>query len=203
MSNRTTFRHALLACTLAAAAVACRPALADLAVGAPAPDFTLQDIAGATHHLAELRGKVVVLEWINPNCPFSRRHATEKTMTTTEGKHPGVVWLGIDSSRAGSHDFTEPAAYKTYVAGKGIDYPVLLDRSGDVGRAYGAKTTPHMFVIDEKGTLLYDGAIDDDPSGRNTLVARKNYVDLGLAAHAAGKAAEPATTKPYGCSVKY
>src|SRR5262245_56961764 len=136
MMIRPFAERTLLAFSAAVLALSCRPALADLAVGAPAPDFSLTDTAGAAHKLSELRGKVVVLEWINPNCPFSRRHATEKTMTTTEGKHPGVVWLGVDSSSTSSHDFTEPAAYKSYAAGKGIDYAVLLDRSGDVGRAY-------------------------------------------------------------------
>ncbi len=195
--------RALAAALLASTALCCGPALADLAVGAPAPDFALQDTAGNQHKLSDLRGKVVVLEWINPNCPFSRRHATEKTMVSTEARHPGVVWLGVDSSSKSSNDYTEPAAYKTYAAGKGIDYAVLLDRTGATGKAYGAKTTPHMFVIDEQGTLIYNGAIDDDPSGRNEIAKRRNYVDQALAAHAASKTVDPANTQPYGCSVKY
>jgi peroxiredoxin len=195
--------RALAAALLAATAFSCGPALADLAVGAPAPDFALPDTDGKQHKLSDLRGKVVVLEWINPNCPFSRRHAVEKTMITTEGKHPGVVWFGVDSSSKSSNDYTEPAAYKTYAAGKGIDYAVLLDTAGTTGKAYGAKTTPHMFVIDEQGKLIYNGAIDDDPSGRNETPKRRNYVDQALAAHGAGKAVDPANTQPYGCSVKY
>jgi len=195
--------RALAAALLASAALSCGPALADLAVGAPAPDFTLQDTDGTAHKLSDLKGKVVVLEWINPNCPFSRRHATEKTMITTEGKHPGVVWFGVDSSNKSSNDYTEPAEYKKYAAGKGIDYAVLLDRTGATGKAYGAKATPHMFVIDEQGKLIYNGAIDDDPSGRNAVAKRLNYVDQALTAHAAGKPVDPANTQPYGCSVKY
>lgn len=192
-----------LALLAVAAALHCRAAQADLAVGSAAPAFSLPDTDGKTHTLADLKGKVVVLEWINPNCPFSRRHATEKTMVATAARHPDVVWLGIDSSSRSSRDFTEPAAYKSYNASKGIDYPVLLDRSGDVGRAYGAHTTPHMFVIDPQGTVVYNGAIDDDPSGRQEVGGRVNYVDLALGALAAGKAVDPATTQPYGCSVKY
>jgi len=195
--------RSLAAAFVAAATLSCGPALADLAVGAPAPEFTLQDIHGQSHKLADLRGKVVVLEWINPNCPFSRRHATEKTMISTEGRHPGVVWIGVDSSNPKSSDFTKPEEYRKYAAGKGIDYAVVYDSSGATGQAYGAKSTPHMFVIDEQGKLIYNGAIDDDPSGRKDIAARRNYVDQALTAHAAGRPVEPANTQPYGCSVKY
>ncbi|MEO8505332.1 MAG: redoxin domain-containing protein [Acidobacteriota bacterium] len=181
----------------------CRPALAELAVGAPAPEFSLQDVDGKTRTLAELRGKIVVLEWINPNCPFSRRHATEKTMVSTEHRHPDVVWLGINSTRKGHSDHIEPAEQKKYDADKGIDYDVLFDPAGSTGKAYGAKTTPHMFVVDEQGKVLYNGAIDDDPSGRKNLAERVNFVDKALAAHQAGQAVDPASTQPYGCSVKY
>lgn len=181
----------------------CGPALAELAVGAPAPDFSLPDLDGKTRTLAELRGKVVVLEWINPNCPFSRRSADEKTMVSTEHRHPGVVWLGINSTRTSSSDFLRPAEHKKYLTTQGIDYAVLVDSAGTTGRAYGAKSTPHMFVIDEQGRVLYNGAIDDDPSGRKKAAERVNYVDKALAAHAAGQAADPASTQPYGCSVKY
>jgi peroxiredoxin len=204
-SNRSHLvrSRALAAVLIAAAALSCGPALADLAVGAPAPDFTLPDIDGKPHRLADLRGKVVVLEWINPNCPFSRRHASEKTMTSTEGRHAGVVWIGVDSSNPKSSDYTKPEAYKKYATGKGIDYTVVYDSSGITGQAYGAKSTPHMFVIDEQGTLIYNGAIDDDPSGRKDIAARRNYVDQALTAHAAGRPVDPANTQPYGCSVKY
>ncbi len=207
MPIRRSTPHLRLTCTLLVAAAATlavqSPARADVAVGAAAPDFSLQDLDGKTHTLAEYRGKVVVLEWINPNCPFSRRHATEKTMVGTEARHPGVVWLGINSTASSSRDFLAPAAHKKYDAEKGIDYTVLLDASGTTGHAYGAQSTPHMFVIDEKGTLIYNGAIDDDPSGRKPMASRVNYVDRALAAHGAGQPAAPASTDPYGCSIKY
>ena len=175
------------------------PSHADLAVGAPAPDFTLKGLDGAEISLAGLRGKTVVLEWINPNCPVSRRHADAKTMVTTAAKHPQAVWLAINSTRADHQDYLAPADHQKYNAERGIGYPVLYDASGQVGRAYGAKTTPHMYVIDPEGKLAYMGAIDDGPSGR----AKTNYVDAALTALEQGKRPEPAVTKAYGCSVKY
>jgi len=180
----------------------CRPAAA-LAVGQAAPEFSLPDVDGQTHTLAQYRGKVVVLEWINPGCPFSHRTAEEGVMTSTLSRHPGVVWLGINSTARNRADYRAPAAFKKYDAQYGITYPVLYDTAGTVGRAYGATTTPHMFVIDEQGKLVYEGAIDDDPSGSQPKAKRTNYVDLALAAHAAGKSADPAVTKSWGCSVKY
>lgn len=171
-------------------------------VGEAAPGFTLTDLDGEEHTLADLRGQVVVLEWINPRCPFSERHAKEKTMTGLADEHE-VVWLSVNSTNPGHRDYLEPAEHQAFNDQYGIDYPVLYDPSGDVGRAYDAKTTPHMYVIDAEGTLLYDGAIDDDPGGRRKPAERTNYVDDGLADHAASRPIEPATTKPYGCSVKY
>jgi peroxiredoxin len=194
----TRRRLPLLALALAFACAG--PSLAELAVGQPAPDFTLPDLDGRTVSLSGLRGKVVVLEWINPNCPVSRRHADARTMSTTAAKHPDAIWLAVNSTNPGSGDFVEPAAHRTYNESKGIGYPVLYDRSGEVGRAYGAKTTPHMYVIDPEGKVAYMGAIDDAPRGGEASV---NYVDSALAALAAGGRPEPASTRPYGCSVKY
>ena len=122
----------------------CRPALAELAVGAPAPEFSLQDVAGKTRTLAELHGKIVVLEWVNPNCPFSRRHATEKTMVSTEHRHPDVVWLGINSTSKGSSESVDPAGQKKYDAEKGIDYDVLFDPAGSVGQGPTAEDHAHV-----------------------------------------------------------
>jgi peroxiredoxin len=196
---------ALLSClTLAAGlALATPPARAAVAVGQPAPPFSLRGVDGKTYSLADFKGKVVVLEWINPNCPFSRRHAEEKTMTETAARHPDVVWLAINSSSPSSRDFLRPAEHRAYDQEHGIGYPVLYDETGAVGHAYGAKTTPQMFIVDRQGKVAYDGAIDDDPSGREAHAQRTNYVDRGLAAEAAGKSPDPALTKPYGCSVKY
>ena len=172
------------------------------AVGGLAPGFALTDLQGKVHKLADYRGKVVVLEWFNPNCPFSRRHAEEGTMTRTASAHSNVVWLAINSTAKGHKDFLTTAQHAKYDQEHGINYPVLVDSDGKVGHAYGASTTPHMFVVDEQGKLVYRGAIDDDPYGRHAQ-GRKNYVEAALAAHRAGKPADPTSTTPYGCSVKY
>ena len=183
------------------ALVACaRPSLAELSIGQTAPDFTLQDLDGKSVSLSSLKGKTVVLEWINPNCPVSRRHADAKTMASTAAKHPQAVWLAINSTNGSHQDFVTADAHKKYNAEKGIGYNVLYDTKGDVGRVYGAATTQHMFVIDGAGKVAYMGAIDDAPRGGSASV---NYVDSALTAIEGGKSPEPASTKAYGCSVKY
>lgn len=165
------------------------------AVGHPAPDFELVDHDGNVHKLSDYAGKTVVLEWTNPECPFVVRHYNADTMTDMAANND-VVWLSIDSS----HFVTAESASK-WAKKEDIAYPILLDASGEVGKMYNARTTPHMFVIDAEGTLVYDGAIDDDPRGKSD--APTNYVAAALQAVKAGKAVETATTKPYGCSVKY
>jgi peroxiredoxin len=194
---RTTFL------SLAALAVAALPALAGATVGDPAPAFTLKGVDGQTRSLADYKGKVVVLEWINPNCPVSNRHAREKTMTELVKQHGEVVWLGINSTSPSSGDFVKPADHMAYDRKFGITYPVLYDESGQVGHAYGAKTTPHMFIVGADGKVAYNGAIDDDPPGRKAKADRLNYVGHGLDAEKKGATPDPASTKPYGCSVKY
>lgn len=179
------------------------PALAVGTVGEAAPSFNLKGIDGKTYSLADYKGKVVVLEWINPNCPFSNRHAEEKTMTTVAAKYGEVVWLGINSTNPSSRDFLKAADHRAWNEKNGIHYAVLYDESGAVGHAYGAKTTPHMFIIGKDGKIAYNGAIDDDPSGRKPMPQRVNYVDGGLSAERTGKTPDPGATKPYGCSVKY
>ena len=200
-SRRSMFRVARLSLFTAAvvAGVACGRASADVAVGQPAPAFALQDLDGKTVSLADFKGKTVVLEWINPNCPFSRGHSDKKTMATTAAKHPEAVWLGINSTAAGHPDFLSPEKHKQFNAEHGIQYAVLYDTSGATGHAYGAKTTPHMFVIDKSGNVAYAGAID----GGAMSGGGDNFVDKALTSLAAGKTPEPSTTKPYGCSVKY
>ena len=183
---------------LAALFAGSRGAHADLAVGAVAPAFELQDLDGKAVTLADFRGKTVVLEWINPNCPVSRGYAERKVMVQTAAAHPEAVWLAINSTSKSHPDFLTPAAHKSYDVKHAIAYPVLYDTSGDVGRAYCAKTTPHMFIIDGNGKLVYNGAIDSGPGATST-----NYVDAALTALAAGKNPDPATTRPMGCSVKY
>ena len=199
--NGPSFRlpRGLAACALAA--VACSgSSQAQVAVGQKAPDFTLSDLDGHPVPLASFRGKIVVLEWANPNCPVSRRHADAGTMTSTAARHPEVVWLAVNSTRPDHSDHVDAAEYHRYLSERKIGYPVLLDPSGQVGHAYGARTTPHMFVIDVDGRIAYMGAIDDDPRDTGASV---NYVDAALTALENGQRPDPASTRPYGCSVKY
>jgi peroxiredoxin len=194
-------RWSLCFAAAAALVLACAGASsADIAVGQAAPDFRLKDLDGQEVALADLAGKTVVLEWINPNCPFSRGHSERKTMQSTAADHGEVVWLGINSTNPSHGDHLQPAAWRKFLADHGITYRVLADPGGEVGHAYGARTTPHMFVIDPTGKIAYMGAIDDDPRGGNPKV---NYVDSALTAMAGGKAPDPSSTRPYGCSVKY
>jgi peroxiredoxin len=175
------------------------PALAgDLEVGTDAPGFTLTDQAGNPHALADLEGKIVVLEWTNPQCPFVMNHYKHDTMTDLAAwcAEKDVVWMAVDSSH-----FVTPESASAWAKKEEIAYPILLDADGTVGRAYGAKTTPHMFVIGKDGTVLYNGAIDDNP--KPTGVGETNYVKDAVEAALAGEAVETAHTKPYGCSVKY
>ncbi len=167
-------------------------------VGQPAPDFNLQDETGTKHALSQYRGKVVVLEWTNPECPFVQRHYADKTMQKTLASYAGkpVVWLVIDSSQSNT-----PAKSTAWKKEQGFTPPVLQDASGAVGHAYGAKTTPEMYVIDVQGVLRYAGAIDDDPRGRNPSAV--NYVRQAVDALEAGKPVPVTTSQPYGCTVKY
>jgi peroxiredoxin len=169
------------------------------AIGAPAPGFALEDQTGKRVSLADCAGKIVVLEWINPDCPFVQRHARAKTMLTLAEKYAakGVVWLGINSSNYANRDTNAK-----WVADNGLPYPVLDDHAGEVGRSYGAKTTPHMFVIDTQGKLVYAGGIDDDPGGSKGSSAT-NYVDRALDELLSGKPVSTPQSKSYGCSVKY
>jgi peroxiredoxin len=168
------------------------------AVGAPAPDFTLTDENGKTHTLAQYKGKTVVLEWTNPDCPFVKRHAAKGTMPTLANAWAkrDVVWLAVNSTHSNTAEKS-----RAYRAEKALPYPTLQDASGTVGKLYGAKTTPHMFVIDEAGVLRYMGAIDDDPHGDGEKPS--SYVESALTAVTTGKAPASPSTKPYGCSVKY
>jgi peroxiredoxin len=196
----------LLATSTLLLAISAGPALATTsgsAVGSAAPAFQLKDLDGKTRSLADFKGKVVVLEWINPNCPVSDRHAREKTMTELSKKYGSVTWLGINSTNPGHGNYLQPAAHLAWAKENGIAYPILYDPSGVTGHAYEAKTTPHMFVIDEAGKIVYNGAIDDDPSGHKPRPERVNYVNGALTAEQGGKKIDPASTKPYGCSVKY
>ena len=169
------------------------------AVGDRAPAFTLSDTAGNEVSLSDYSGKVVVLEWLNPDCPFVQRHYKAGTMKDLNMKYgaQGVVWLTINSTK-----YMDAAANAKFRAANDLPYPVLVDQSGEVGHLYGAMTTPHMYVIDGGGNLVYIGAIDDDPRGNKGGPAT-NYVSVALDEVLAGTAVTTAETKPYGCSVKY
>ncbi|HEV7784143.1 MAG TPA: redoxin domain-containing protein [Thermoanaerobaculia bacterium] len=189
--------------SLALLSLAAAPALAGNAVGDVAPAFKLTAMDGKTYSLADLKGKTVVLEWANPNCPVSLRHTHEKTMIDLSKQYGEVVWLGINSTNPNSGDYMKPADELAWNQKNGINYAVLADPTGATGHAYGARTTPHMFIIDKNGKIAYNGAIDDDPPGRKAKAERVGYVGHGLDAEKAGKTPDPATTHPYGCSVKY
>jgi len=189
--------------SLAILSLAAVPTFAGNAVGDTAPTFKLTAMDGKTYSLADFKGKTVVLEWSNPNCPVSARHTREKTMIELSKQHGEVVWLGINSTNPNSGDYMKPAEELAWNQKNGINYAVLADPTGATGHAYGARTTPHMFIIDKDGKIAYNGAIDDDPPGRKAKAERVSYVGHGLDAEKTGKTPDPATTHPYGCSVKY
>jgi peroxiredoxin len=170
-----------------------------VAVGKAAPDFVLTDTTGNRVSLADYNGKVVVLEWLNPDCPYVQRHYKAGTMKKLATKYggQGVVWLTINST-----NYMDVAANAKFKAANDLPYTILVDQSGEVGHLYNAATTPHMYVIDGEGTLAYVGAIDDDPRGGKGDGAT-NYVAAALDEVLAGSAVTTAETKPYGCSVKY
>src|SRR5579872_1062542 len=171
-------------------------------VGSPAPDFDLKDTDGHEVHLADLRGKTVVLEWFNPGCPFVNAAHTKGSLKGLAARYiaKGVVWLGIDSAAPG-HQGYEVKDVRDAVARFGLTHPILRDESGVVGHAYGATNTPHMFVIDKTGTLVYAGAIDNSPDGEGEspqgghLV---NYVDEAMTDLDAGRPVRTPRTKAYG-----
>ena len=191
---------------LAVAALFSAAALANAPAGSPAPAFTVSDLSGKAVNLADYKGKTVVLEWTNFGCPFVQKHYRSGNMQALQKKYANdVVWLAVNSTNRGSSDWTDPAPLTAQLKDFGAQPArYLVDEPGKVGMAYGAKTTPHMYIIDPKGTVVYNGAIDDK---RSTSVAdvktAKNYVVAALDELKAGKPVSVASTTPYGCSVKY
>lgn len=189
------------------AAVHATPSATPAEVGKPAPDFTLKSVDGKDVTLSQFKGKTVVLEWFNPECPFVKASHTVGSLKGLGGKlaKDGVVWLAINSGAAGKQGAGEDAN-KAGISKFGIDYPVLVDSTGQVGKQYGAERTPHIYVVNPEGTLVYRGAIDNSPDGEGKspeggkLV---NYVDTTLVALKTGAKVDPAETKAYGCGVKY
>lgn len=199
MKRRALF--ALPALLLAAAAQAAPT------VGQAAPDFTLKDAAGRSVKLSDYRGKLVVLEWTNPGCPYVRKHYDSGNMAATQqdAAAKGAVWLSINSTEKGSYDYLEPAKLVAWQKERKVQpTATLMDEEGVAGKAYGARTTPHMYIVDPQGRLVYAGGIDSVPSSNPEDIKRAvNYVRQGVAEAAAGKPVSAATTRPYGCSIKY
>jgi peroxiredoxin len=191
---------------LAVAALFTAAALANAPAGKPAPAFTVTDLEGKPVHLADYKGKTVVLEWTNFGCPFVQKHYRSGNMQALQKKYANdVVWLAVNSTHKGSTDWTEAKALTAQLdefGAKPARY--LVDEAGTLGMAYGARTTPHMFVIDPRGMVVYNGAIDDKRSTNvDDVKSSKNYVVAALEELKAGKQVSTATTTPYGCSVKY
>ncbi|MCB1587453.1 MAG: redoxin domain-containing protein [Xanthomonadales bacterium] len=193
--------------TVLSLALAASTGFAAVSVGEPAPNFTLTDANGQSHQLSDFPGKTVVLEWTNADCPFVKKHYGATNMQSQQGKWTGeeVVWLTVNSSAAGKQGHVDGAGANAVIAATGGKQSAyLLDAPGDVGRAYGAKTTPHMYVIDGQGVLRYNGAIDSIASAdKGDIVNATQYVDVALTQLAAGEAVATSVTQPYGCSVKY
>lgn len=194
-----------LLCALALM-LACRASSAATAIqsGQPAPDFTFTDLAGRTQKLSDFQGKIVILEWISPGCPYVLRHYRSGNLPDTQAKAAaaGAVWLQINSAAVGDLDAAKSKEWQKKQNVVATAY--IRDPSGQLGRLYGAQTTPHLYVIARDGTLAYQGAIDDQPQASlaNTMSAH-NYVKAALAALAAGRPVEKTTTEAYGCGIKY
>lgn len=180
---------------------------AQVSVGQQAPVFSAVDAQGKTVSLADFKGKHVVLEWVNPGCPYVVKHYGAGNMQATQkgAADKGVVWLAVNSTAKDHGDYRTPAAMVSWMQGhKATPQATLMDSEGKVGRAYGARTTPHMYVIDPAGKLVYAGAIDSKATSNPADIATAtNHVNVALAETLAGKAVTLAQTRPYGCSVKY
>jgi peroxiredoxin len=192
---------------IGAMSLAAASALAAAAPGQPGTDFTLTDITGKPRKLADLRGKYVVLEWFNSECPFVQKHYESGNMQGLQKQYTGkgVVWLAINSTNPAHSNFRDEARSAQIVKDwKMVPTALSLDKDGKVGQAYGARTTPHMFVIDPNGTVIYAGGIDDKASFSPADVkSAKNFVAAALDESMAGKPVSTPSARPYGCSVKY
>lgn len=194
--------------TALALATGCVAAFAGSAVvGQPAPAFTATDTSGRAVSLADFKGRHVVLEWVNPGCPYVRKHYDAKNMQATQkgAVDKGVVWLAVNSTAPEYGDYLAPAKLAAWMKDQGAAASAtLMDEDGKLGRAYGARTTPHMYVIDPAGKLVYAGAIDSKPtSNKADIATATNHVNVALAESLAGKPVSTASTRAYGCTVKY
>jgi cytochrome oxidase Cu insertion factor (SCO1/SenC/PrrC family) len=198
---------AIRALALGAALLVAAQAAAQPAPGQPAPAFALVDLSGKPVRLADFRGRYVVLEWTNPSCPFVQKHYVSGNMQALQKRYTaeGVAWLVVNSTAASHPEFVPPAQQAAWLGKQGAaPTAAMLDPEGKVGRAYGARATPHMYVVDPNGTLIYAGAIDDKRSANPADVkTARNFVAQALDEARAGKPVSTASTPAYGCSVKY
>jgi peroxiredoxin len=201
------FKQFLTAAAAALAFAPIAPALAEATPGKPAPAFAATDVAGKPLKIEDLRGKYVVLEWFNPSCPFVVKHYGSSNMQGLQKKLTGedVVWVSVNSTAADHPEFLQPAKAADWMQQqKGAPSRVVLDPTGAIGKAYGARTTPQMVIIDPKGNVVYNGAIDSIRSANPADIAKAtNYVTQAFTELKAGKPVSQPTTQPYGCSVKY
>lgn len=187
--------------------LAATTAYADVGIGKPAPDFTAHAASGKDVKLSDYAGKIVVLEWNNPGCPFVKKFYGSGKMQELQAAaaKDGVVWLTVNSGAEGKQGYlTEETARQFIAEKKAAPTEYLLDHEGKIGHLYGAKTTPHMFVIDKKSTLVYTGAIDNKPSpNTGDIDSAQNYVSEALGALKDGRKVDVSSTQSYGCNVKY
>jgi len=183
------------------------PVEAAVAIGQKAPDFIATDVTGQQRRLSDFAGKFVVLEWTNPGCPFVRKHYGSGNMQSTQkaAADKGVVWLAINSTERAASDYLPPPQLAAWMKEKSAAAShVLMDEDGTIGRAYGARTTPHLYIVDPKGVLVYAGGIDSIASARaDDIKNATNYVTRALGEAFGGQAISAAATRPYGCSIKY
>lgn len=208
MSSPWSRPYALLFALLAtAAAPLVAVAANEPTIGQAAPDFSLPDVAGKTVRLSDFRGRYVVLEWNNPSCPFVQKHYGSGNMQQLqkEAAARNVAWLTINSTEAGHGDYQAPAQLARWMREQGgAPAATLMDTEGVAGRAYAARVTPHMYIVDPQGRLIYAGGIDDKPSARaSDISAATNHIRVGLAQALAGQPLSQSTTRAYGCSIKY
>jgi hypothetical protein len=196
--------------TITAAALLATTQLAwaqNATVGQTAPNFSAKDTGGKTVQLADFKGKTVVLEWVNPGCPYVRKHYDGGNMqgTQQDAAAKNVVWLAVNSTATDHPDYLKPADLAKWMKDKKAPAThTLMDEDGKIGKAYGARTTPHMYIVDGKGTLVYAGGIDSIPTASASDIPKAtNYVKVSLAEMTGGKPVSNGVTRAYGCSVKY
>ncbi|RYZ09040.1 MAG: redoxin domain-containing protein [Comamonadaceae bacterium] len=195
------------AVALGASFLVAMPAQAAPGIGQAAPDFVARDTQGEPHKLSDFRGKYVVLEWTNPGCPFVRKHYGSGNLPATQKSAAarGAVWLTINSTERAASDYLVPTALAAWMKEQGgAPSAILMDEDGVIGRAYGARTTPHLFIIDPAGVLVYAGGIDSIASARpDDIKTATNYVNQALGEAYGGRRISASSTRPYGCSIKY